>query len=211
MAIDLGKVSITPRGEYIAGVYERLDLVSSNGGSYLSKSDDNDKPLSDTEFWLEIAREGEGGLSAYQLAVDNGFEGTEQEWLESLVGPQGPQGIQGEVGPQGEVGDSAYEQWLENGGEGSFEDFINEGFKAEERDEALLLMAEATESANNAANNANDKANLANTAATTANNAADNANDAIVGIDLTLLPGYSSTKSFRLRINNGFLALEEVL
>ena len=24
------------------------------------------------------------GKSAYQIAVDNGFEGTEQEWLESL-------------------------------------------------------------------------------------------------------------------------------
>lgn len=26
------------------------------------------------------------GLSAYELAVKNGFEGTEQEWLESLKG-----------------------------------------------------------------------------------------------------------------------------
>lgn len=26
------------------------------------------------------------GKSAYEIAVDNGFSGTEQEWLESLVG-----------------------------------------------------------------------------------------------------------------------------
>jgi hypothetical protein len=30
-----------------------------------------------------------GGKSAYDIAVDNGFEGTEQEWLASLKGPQG--------------------------------------------------------------------------------------------------------------------------
>ena len=38
---------------------------------------------------------GEAGLdgkSAYEIAVENGFEGTEEEWLESLVGPEGPAG-----------------------------------------------------------------------------------------------------------------------
>lgn len=29
---------------------------------------------------------GEDGKSAYQIAVENGFEGTESEWLESLKG-----------------------------------------------------------------------------------------------------------------------------
>ncbi len=32
---------------------------------------------------------GDPGKSAYQVAVDNGFEGTEAEWLASLVGPKG--------------------------------------------------------------------------------------------------------------------------
>ena len=41
------------------------------------------------------------GKSAYEVAVDNGFVGTEPEWLASLVGPAGPQGIQGDAGPQG--------------------------------------------------------------------------------------------------------------
>lgn len=54
---------------------------------------------------LPLAACGEAGKSAYDIAVDNGFVGTEQEWLESLVGPQGPQGEQGEQGPQGEKGD----------------------------------------------------------------------------------------------------------
>lgn len=36
------------------------------------------------------------GNNAYQVAVANGFAGTEQEWLETLVGPVGPQGPPGE-------------------------------------------------------------------------------------------------------------------
>ena len=45
--------------------------------------------------------QGPEGKSAYEVAVENGFVGTETEWLESLVGPQG---IQGETGPQGPAG-----------------------------------------------------------------------------------------------------------
>lgn len=36
-------------------------------------------------------------VNAYQIAVKNGFEGTEEEWLASLKGPQGDQGKPGEV------------------------------------------------------------------------------------------------------------------
>ncbi|MEF2293138.1 collagen-like protein [Virgibacillus dokdonensis] len=32
---------------------------------------------------------GDAGKSAYQIAVDNGFKGTEQEWLASLKGAKG--------------------------------------------------------------------------------------------------------------------------
>lgn len=57
------------------------------------------------------------GLSAYQVAVQHGFKGTEDEWLISLKGEKGetgPQGLQGErglqgiqgpIGPKGEKGD----------------------------------------------------------------------------------------------------------
>lgn len=62
------------------------------------------------------------GESAYEIAVNNGFEGTEQEWLASLRGPQGeaftyddftaeqlknltgPQGPKGDKGETGETG-----------------------------------------------------------------------------------------------------------
>jgi len=48
--------------------------------------------------------QGNNGPSAYDVAVVEGFTGTEEEWLASLVGPQGEVGEQGPVGPQGEVG-----------------------------------------------------------------------------------------------------------
>lgn len=38
---------------------------------------------------------GEDGKSAYELAVDNGFNGTEQEWLASLKGQDGTNGTNG--------------------------------------------------------------------------------------------------------------------
>ena len=44
--------------------------------------------------WLEYTSSGSGtaGKSAYEIAVDNGFVGTETEWLESLKGAEGTNG-----------------------------------------------------------------------------------------------------------------------
>ena len=44
-------------------------------------------------------------ISAYGIAQKHGFEGTEEEWLESLRGETGPQGIQGVKGDKGEPGE----------------------------------------------------------------------------------------------------------
>ena len=38
------------------------------------------------------AIKGEAGKSAYQIAIENGFIGTETEWLESLKGAKGDPG-----------------------------------------------------------------------------------------------------------------------
>jgi len=52
------------------------------------------------------------GKSAYEVAVDSGFVGTESEWLASLKGEKGEQGVlgiqgeKGEQGVQGEKGDT---------------------------------------------------------------------------------------------------------
>lgn len=47
---------------------------------------------------------GADGKSAYEVAVENGFEGDEAAWLASLKGDKGDTGPQGEQGPQGETG-----------------------------------------------------------------------------------------------------------
>lgn len=44
---------------------------------------------------------GKNGKSAYEIAVDNGFEGTEQEWLNSLKGEKGDKGNPGKDGKNG--------------------------------------------------------------------------------------------------------------
>ena len=51
-------------------------------------------------YWAK----GDPGKSAYEIAVEHGFVGTEEEWLQSLHGAQGAQGPQGEQGPQGDPG-----------------------------------------------------------------------------------------------------------
>lgn len=54
-----------------------------------------------------VGKDGIDGKSAYELAVENGFKGDLNEWLESLKGiqgEQGPKGDKGNVGPQGKPG-----------------------------------------------------------------------------------------------------------
>ncbi len=48
--------------------------------------------------------DGQDGLSAYEIAIENGFEGTEPEWLESLKGETGPEGTKGDTGEKGADG-----------------------------------------------------------------------------------------------------------
>ena len=48
--------------------------------------------------------DGQNGLSAYEIAVENEFEGTEPEWLESLKGEPGEAGPDGAKGDAGEKG-----------------------------------------------------------------------------------------------------------
>ena len=47
---------------------------------------------------MVFGKDGENGKSAYEIAIDNGFEGTEAEWLESLKGEDGEQGERGNSG-----------------------------------------------------------------------------------------------------------------
>ena len=62
--------------------------------------------------------DGANGKSAYELAQENGFNGTLSEWLDSLVGEAGVNGTNGTNGK------SAYELAVENGFEGSVTEWL---------------------------------------------------------------------------------------
>ena len=82
------------------------------------------------------------GKSAYAIAVAHGFRGTEQEWLDSLKGLQGPQGdpgpkgepfryedftpeqLQALKGPKGDDGLSAFNIAQLNGFEGTYVEWL---------------------------------------------------------------------------------------
>lgn len=95
------------------------------------------------EWLASLAGEvGADGESAYELAVKNGYKGTEAEWLNSLIGESGKdgkdgaqgvkgdkgdtgaQGAKGEKGDTGAEGKSAYKIAVENGFQGSVEQWL---------------------------------------------------------------------------------------
>ena len=73
------------------------------------------KPHYSKEPYFVAGGAGTAGKSAYEIAVEHGFEGTEEEWLESL---------KGEPGPPGADGKSAYEIAVDNGFEGTEEEWL---------------------------------------------------------------------------------------
>ena len=53
---------------------------------------------------IQSASKGTDGKSAYEIAVEHGFVGTETEWLESLKGVDGKEGVNGKDGCDGRNG-----------------------------------------------------------------------------------------------------------
>jgi hypothetical protein len=71
---------------------------------------------------------GEDGASAYQLWLDAGNSGSEDDFLKSLVGAPGQTGAAGPTGAAGMdglAGLSAYELWLLEGNRGDLQAFLN--------------------------------------------------------------------------------------
>lgn len=66
------------------------------------------------------------GKSAYDIAVDNGFVGTQQEWLESLKGANGINGTDGEF----ILINSLFQEAVLNGYEGSYFNFLETYFRS---------------------------------------------------------------------------------
>lgn len=78
---------------------------------------------------------GSDGKSAYDLAVEEGFEGDLSEWLESLKGEKGDKGDPGSNGQDGAKGDKG-----DPGVDG------NDGFGTEAQYNDIISRLEALES-----------------------------------------------------------------
>lgn len=62
---------------------------------------------------------GEEGMSAYEVWLDLGNTGTEQDFIDSLKGPEG------DPGDPGADGDSAYDVWISAGNTGTEQEFLD--------------------------------------------------------------------------------------
>jgi hypothetical protein len=76
--------------------YYRGDMVSFGGSIWhCAEPSTITKPGQGNPAWklaCKHGRDGRDGRSAYEVAVDAGFRGSEQEWLKSLRGPPGKDG-----------------------------------------------------------------------------------------------------------------------
>lgn len=129
------------------------------------------------------------GKSAYQVAVDNGFVGTESQWLASLVGPDGLSAYQVAVN-NGFVGTES--QWLVSlvgpGGLSAYQVAVNNGFVGTESQWLTSLIGAAGASAYQVA-----------------------VNNGFVGTEsqwLASLIGASGLSAYQVAVNNGFVGTE---
>lgn len=90
----------------------------------------DDTTINNRESYLYLT--GRRGYSAYEVAVQNGFVGTEEEWLASLKGDKGDTGnVFDDLTPEqkaeikGDTGKSAYEVAVDNGFIGTEEQWVN--------------------------------------------------------------------------------------
>lgn len=80
--------------------------VATDGNkSNREKIGDGKTPWNDLDWW--------NGMSAYETAVENGFNGSETEWLESIKGEKGDKGDKGDPGELRNV-DTVYNPKSEN-------------------------------------------------------------------------------------------------
>ena len=100
---NLGKVSITPKGEYVPeSVYNRLDLVRFEGSSFLVLQDGvvGVTPSDDGQKYSLLAQKGDTGAQGERGPKgETGAQGEKGD-----TGAKGEQGAQGAKGDQGESG-----------------------------------------------------------------------------------------------------------
>ena len=82
----LGKVGFTPKGAWDAKKkYDRLDVVSQAGASFLSLSDENTALLTDATKWMVIASKGDKGDQGYTVQLKIGTVGSGDQPSVSLT------------------------------------------------------------------------------------------------------------------------------
>ena len=104
--VGSGMVKITAKSPYYIGSNDNWWLGNVDTGIKATGTDGSN---------------GTNGKSAYELAVENGYKGTEAEWLAALVGEKGDPGDKGETGATGK---SAYELAVEKGYKGTEEEWL---------------------------------------------------------------------------------------
>lgn len=119
--IRIGKISITPRGEYDSSTqYSELDIVTYEGSTYIVKKDALGILPTDESYFQLLAKKGNDGDKGEQGPKgDTGPQGLKGDTGEQ--GPKGDKGDKGDTGPQGPAGSNAtvsYPISIDNGGTG---------------------------------------------------------------------------------------------
>ena len=92
-----GKVSVRDMGNYIS------DYFKNNTDNNVDLETAVVDIINNNIETIDLSSiEGKNGKSAYDIAVANGFKGTESEWLASLKGAKGDKGDKGERGASGD-------------------------------------------------------------------------------------------------------------
>ena len=178
---NLGKISITPKGQWVAGSYERLDLVTNAGSSYLSLKDNNFSALN-TADWMLVAEKGDafeysdftpeqlealkvkGDTFLYSDFTPAQIAELQQPAADAIASIQAVElsvekaealRVQAEIDRQTNTGTAIQ----------------NAGTATQNASDAAILANTKAVLADTAATNANTKAGLADTAATNADNA----------------------------------------
>lgn len=102
--VSFNYISMRDENTFLVTPFSMIDYTNIGGSKELLKKN--------KMFPAENPNQGDAGLSAYEIAQINGFEGSQKEWLQSLKGDQGPQGLPGVSGPQGQQGAKGMEVTL---------------------------------------------------------------------------------------------------
>lgn len=90
----IGSGFLADNGKYISILHIGTTSPTYDSQIWIDNTDSS-KPILkifDGTNWVTISGASSGGKSAYEIAVDNGFIGTEDQWLDSLKGERGEKG-----------------------------------------------------------------------------------------------------------------------